>query len=76
MKAKWTIVIFVIVILVVVFSIVGLQKYFHQRNMVSDAEDRRRWLREIDEDNRKMGVIRDSNGTYIFVGTNTTKRPN
>jgi hypothetical protein len=36
---------------------------------VDDAEDRRRWLREMAEDNAKSGLIRDTNGAWIYVGT-------
>jgi hypothetical protein len=54
----------------------GLTVYYkyvvpsEQRRWRQDqAEDRRRWLQEIDADNAKVGFIKDTNGNLIYVGT-------
>jgi len=40
---------------------------------VSDAEDRRRWLREIDDGNEKAGFFKDANGGLIYVGVTNSR---
>lgn len=56
---------------VVVF---GINWYFFAHShSVNDAEDRQRWLREVDEDNERQGLIKDTNGDWIFVGVTNSK---
>jgi len=45
----------------------GAYCYF-RAHAVNDAQDRRRWLREIDKENEKAGFIKDTNGALIYVG--------
>ena len=47
--------------------------YFRAHQGVDQAEDRRRWLREIDAENAKSGFIKDTNGALIYVGTTNSK---
>ena len=35
---------------------------------MDDAEDCRRWLRDIDRANADSGLIKDTNGNLVFVG--------
>jgi hypothetical protein len=66
MKAKST---FWISLLIGTVAI-GVAVIWHFRaHMVNDAEDRRRWLREVDKENAQSGFIKDSNGDLIYVGT-------
>jgi len=48
---------------------VGGTYWYFRAHTENDAEDRRRWLREIDEENAKSGIVRDTNGSFTYVGT-------
>jgi hypothetical protein len=40
--------------------------YYLRAHSVSDAEDRRRWLREFDRENEKNGLVKLNDGTWSF----------
>jgi hypothetical protein len=60
------------IILLIVFAalagIGGTYLYF-RAHTVNDAEDRHRWLHEVDKANAESGFIKDTNGDLIYVGT-------
>ena len=62
---------FAIMALVFLVGVSAVGFYFYVRaHTVDQAEDRRRWLREIDAENAKSGFVKDTNGALIYVGTN------
>jgi hypothetical protein len=42
--------------------------WYFRANTVNDAEDRRRWLREIDKANAESGFTKDTNGYLVYSG--------
>jgi hypothetical protein len=64
----------IVIILGFIFIIasLGFGVYYYRSHTANDAEDRRRWLREIDKDLEQQGFIKGTNGELIFVGTNKT----
>jgi hypothetical protein len=57
-----------VVVLVFLAGVFAVRFYFYA-HIVDRAEDRRRWLREIDAENAKSGFIKDTNEALIYVGT-------
>jgi hypothetical protein len=56
--------------------ILPIGRVWHLRaNTVSDAEDRRRWLQQIETENRAAGLIQDSNGNWSFQAITNRSKP-
>jgi hypothetical protein len=57
-----------LIVFATLIGIGGTYLYFRSHT-VNDAEDRRRWLGEVDKANAESGFTKDTNGELIFVAT-------